>query len=236
MQLFEFAYILKPESAGSKGRSWRSLLVDQVHYGIADRVPMKKWQSRVIVFPHIRQPERNFIKIILNIKIVQIWNCWEIENTETDFELVGQFELAMPVVVAIFPKIDFVNHALHWNRSYPKKFSFATVITWHLRSFLAKREVTWKEVSYQRTKFAGSLKSFTFLPRASGDLCFTIFLSSPFLLLHCSWNNSKTSQRHELFQCWLCEGVWFTNTGQLSSESLNVQTSSSWSSCVWFPA
>ena len=121
MQLFEFAYILKPECAGSKGRSWRSLLVDQVHYGIADRVPMKKWQSRVIVFPHIKQPKRNFIKIILNIRIVQIWNRLEIKNTETDLELVGQFELAMPAVIAIFPKKDFVNHALHWNTGHIQK-------------------------------------------------------------------------------------------------------------------
>ena len=80
----------------------------------------------MIVFPHIRQPERNFIKIILNIRIVQIWNRSEIENTETDFELVGQFELAMPVVIAIFPKRDFVNHALQWNRSYKKKVQFCS--------------------------------------------------------------------------------------------------------------
>ena len=77
-------------------------------------------------FPHIRQPKRNFIKIILNIRIVQIWNRSEIENTETDFELVGQFELAMPVVIAIFPKRDFVNHALQWNRSYQKKVQFCS--------------------------------------------------------------------------------------------------------------
>ena len=163
MQLFEFAYILKPESAGSKGRSWRSLLVDQVHYGIADRVPMKKWQSRVIVFPHIRQPERNFIKIILNIKIVQIWNCWEIENTETDFELVGQFELAMPVVVAIFPKIDFVNHALHWNRSYPKKVQFCSSFNLTLAVFSSQARGYMKRSFISKDKICRFFKKFYFL-------------------------------------------------------------------------
>ena len=66
----------------------------------------------MIVFPHIRQPKRNFIKTFWILELYKSGAVEKMENTETDFELVGQFELAMLVGVDIF-WIDFVNHELH---------------------------------------------------------------------------------------------------------------------------